>query len=326
MKRILLFLFSILLLAGCGNKSKDVFKKLDDKISNTKSYLLEGTLAINRGNDTYKYDVSCSSKDNNYYRVSLTNKVNNHEQIILRNDSGVYVLNPTLNKSFKFESDWPHNNSGIYLLETILADIKNDNKYKLENTKNGYVLKSKVNYINNSNLAYQKVYLDKDYNITKVEVYNKNDQIEMEMQIKNIDYKTKYDNDYFALKSNNENGTLEKTTTKITDAIYPMYLPENTYLTNQETIKTSNGERVVLNFDGDNSFMLVEETINIPNDLETYMVYGEPDFILDTVGFVTDYSVSWISNGVEYYLVSNDMDTEEMVSVASSINVIPVGK
>lgn len=325
MKRFLL-LFSILLLVGCGSKNKNVLKNLDNKISGTKGYRLEGTLSINRGDDTYKYDINCSSKDGDYYRVSLTNQINNHEQIILRNDSGVYVLNPALNKSFKFESDWPHNNSGLYLLETVLEDIKNDDGYKIEKDKNGFVIKSKVNYINNSNLAYQKVYLDSEYNITKVEVYNKNDKLEMKMDIKNIDYKTKFDKDYFSLKANNENGSLEKTTAKINDVIYPMYLPDNTYLTNQETIKTSNGERVVLNFDGDSSFMLVEETISIPDDLETYMVYGEPDFILDTVGSVTDYSVSWISNGVEYYLVSNNMNSEELVSVASSINVMPVGK
>lgn len=326
MKRILLFLFSILLLVGCGNKNKNILKNLDKKISSTKSYHLEGTLAINRGDDIYKYDVNCSSKDGNYYRVSLTNQINNHEQIILRNDSGVYVLNPTLNKSFKFESDWPHNNSGLYLLETVLTDLKNDDERKIEKTKNGYIIKSKVNYINNSNLVYQKVYLDNEYNITKVEVYNKNDKLEMKMEFKNIDYKTKFDKDYFSLKENNENNLLEKTTAKISDVIYPMYLPDNTYLTNQETIKTSNGERVVLNFDGDSSFMLVEETVSIPDDLETYMVYGEPDLILDTVGSVTDYSVSWISNGVEYYLVSNDMSSEQLVSVASSINVMPVGK
>lgn len=326
MKRFLLFLFSILLLVGCGNKTGNILKKLDKKISSSKGYHLEGILSINRGDDTYKYNVECSYKDGDYYRVSLVNTINNHEQIILRNDTGVYVLNPTLNKSFKFESNWPYNNSGIYLLQTILSDIKNDSKHSLESTKDGYVFKSKVNYINNSSLDYQKVYLDKEYNIKVVEVYDKNNKLQMKMSFSSIDYKTKYDKNYFALKSNNENATLEKTTSKISDVIYPMYLPSNTYLTNQETIKTSKGERVILNFDGDNPFMLVEETVDIPSSLETYMVDGEPDIILDTIGSVNDYSVSWISNGIEYYLVSNDMDSSEMVSVASSINVIPVGK
>jgi len=41
----------------------------------------------------------------NSLRVSLKNKTNNHEQIILKNSDGVYVLTPSLNKSFKFQSD-----------------------------------------------------------------------------------------------------------------------------------------------------------------------------------------------------------------------------
>ena len=36
----------------------------------------------------------------------------------------VRVLTPTLNKSFKFQSDWPYNNSQVYLLQTLLSDIQ----------------------------------------------------------------------------------------------------------------------------------------------------------------------------------------------------------
>ena len=36
----------------------------------------------------------------------------------------VRVLTPSLNKSFKFQSDWPYNNSQVYLLQTLLSDIQ----------------------------------------------------------------------------------------------------------------------------------------------------------------------------------------------------------
>ena len=326
MKRFILFSLSFILLVGCGNKNKDVVKKLEKNINNLKSYCVQGELIVNRGDDTYIYNVTSSYKNNDYYRVSLVNTVNGHEQIILRNEMGVYVLNPSINKSYKFESNWPYNNSGIYLPQIILKDIKNDDNRKIKKTKNGYTIKTKVNYANNSNLIYQIVYLDNDYNITRVEVYNKNNELLMKMNYLKIEKNTKFDKDYFSLKSNNENGTLEESTSKIENVIYPMYLPVNTYLTNQEKIKTYDGERVILNFDGDSSFMLVEETISIPDELETDMVYGEPELILDTVGLVTDYSISWISNGVAYYIVSDDMNAEQMMSVASSINVLAVGK
>ena len=325
MKKILLILFSCLLFVGCGNKSKDVLKALDKKISNAKSYHLTGVLKINRGENEYVYNVDSSYQNDDYYRVSLTNTINNHEQIILRNDDGVFVLTPSLNKSFKFQSDWPYNNSQIYLLQVILSDIKNDDNRELKKEKDGYIFKTKVNYTSNSDLKYQKVYLDSEYNIKKVEVYDDKDNLEMSMTFDNIDYKTSYDNEYFALESNT-NEELENTVSEIDNIVYPMYVPVNTYLTNQETIETANGERVILTFEGESTFMLVEETINVSDTLETYMVNGEPDIILDTIGSVNDYSVSWISNGVEYYLVSNDMDQEEMINVASSISSMPVGK
>lgn len=56
---------------------------------------------------------------------------NNHEQIILRNKDGVYVVTPSLNKSFKFQSEWPYNNSQVYLLQSIVDDIKDDEGKKI---------------------------------------------------------------------------------------------------------------------------------------------------------------------------------------------------
>ena len=324
MKRYLLLLLTVILLSGCSNNNDNIIKKLSKKYDSLNSYQIEGRLSITRGDEVYTYNIISSHQKDNYYRVSLTNTVNNHEQIILRNDTGIYVLNPSLNKSFKFDSDWPYNNSGIYLPEIIIKDLKADDSRNVKKIKDGYKIKSKVNYLNNSSLIYQNVYLDKDLNIIKIEVCNDKDEVIIKMVFDSFEKNTKFDNNYFTLKGNCENYELEKTTSKIEDVIYPMYLPVNTYLTNQEKIETSDGERVMMNCDS--SFVLVEETINVPSTLETNMVYGEPDIILDTVGSVTDYSVSWISNGVEYFILSDDMNIEQMMSVASSINVLAVGK
>jgi hypothetical protein len=118
-----------------------------------------------------------------------------------------------------------------------------------------------------------------------------------------------------------------KTTMNELDSIiYPMYVPVNTYLTSQDKVDLDEGERVILTFDGDTPFMLVEETVQVEDDIETSIIYGEPYLISDTVGAVTDYSITWISNGVEYYLVSDVMDPLEMISVAQSITVSAVAK
>lgn len=112
----------------------------------------------------------------------------------------VYVVTPSLNKSFKFDSVWPENSSQAYLLQNLVTDIKNDNEKTFEKNEKGYVIKSKVNYPNNEELVYQKIYFDKDMNITGVEVYNNEDIIKIKVTYKNVNLKAKLKEDDFVLE------------------------------------------------------------------------------------------------------------------------------
>ena len=121
----------LFLLGGCGKVSEtDIVKDLTKKINNTDSYYIEGELEIVNNEDIYTYEVEVSYAKKDNYKVRLINTVNNHEQIILRNSDGVYVITPRINKSFKFQSDWPYNNSQVYLLEPLLEDITSDENRK----------------------------------------------------------------------------------------------------------------------------------------------------------------------------------------------------
>ena len=62
------------------------------------------------------------------------------------------------------------------------------------------------------------------------------------------------------------------------------------------------------------------------DDLITIPVNGEPIMFADTVGAKTDSSVTWLSNGLEYYLVSDILTDEELVSIAKSVSALPVMK
>ena len=152
MKRILkiFFFISVFLLVGCGIKNADnVLEKLEKKLENADSYYVEGTMEIMNHEDTYTYDVKVSYQKEDYYRIELTNTLNNHEQVILRNDDGVYVVTPSLNKSFKFQSDWPYNNSQVYLLSSILEDLSEDEDREFKADGDGYYFSSSVHYPNN---------------------------------------------------------------------------------------------------------------------------------------------------------------------------------
>jgi outer membrane lipoprotein-sorting protein len=324
------FLVFLFLLTGCGKyDEKDVVKDLSKVIDNSKGYYLEAQMEIINNEDVYKYDVKVSYQKDDLFRVSLKNKANNHEQILLRNQDGVYVLTPSLNKSFKFQSEWPYNNSQSYILQTILKDIKADDDRVFEETKDYYVFTTKVSYPNNRKLTKQVVYFDKKFNLKEVQVLDDDNNAAIKVKITKTDMKATYNNKYFTLNENMQTAVIDETiepVMKIEDVIYPMYIPEATSLGSQDTVEKTSGERIILTFEGEKPFILVEETANKEEEFTTIPTYGEPMMLIDTVGSVSDNSVSWISNGLEYYVASDAMSIDELISVATSISTIPVGK
>lgn len=380
MKKKLLFLIMIIgvfAISGCGkNSESDVIKDLTKKINDSKAYYVDGTLEIVNNEDVYTYNVNVSYKEKDNYKVSLVNTVNNHEQIILRNSDGVYVVTPRINKSFKFQSDWPYNNSQVYLLGPLLDDIANDANRTFEKVNDGSKIIVAANYPNNSKLVKQEILLDKSNNIKKVTVFDNNGTAQITMKFNKIDLNSKFNDNYFDLKqiidikedntdntTNRENNSDEnknttdnkvednsttennntnvnenkntnenkkssetKQTSSIEDVIYPMYIPANTYLSNKEKVSKDDGERLILTFDGDNPFMLIEETVTYEKEHLIVPTYGELEVMASTVAIVNDNSVNWIDNNIEYYVVSDKLSKSELLNIARSISVLPVSK
>lgn len=386
MKKKLLFLIMIIgvfAISGCGKTSEsDVIKDLTKKINDSKAYYVDGTLEIVNNEDVYTYNVNVSYKEKDNYKVSLVNTVNNHEQIILRNSDGVYVVTPRINKSFKFQSDWPYNNSQVYLLGPLLDDITNDANRTFEKVDDGSKIIVAANYPNNSKLVKQEILLDKSNNIKKVTVFDNNGTAQITMKFNKIDLNSKFNDNYFDLKqiidikedntdntTNRENNSDEnknttdnkvednsttennntnvnenkntnvnenknedkkssetKQTSSIEDVIYPMYIPANTYLSNKEKVSKDDGERLILTFDGDNPFMLIEETVTYEKEHLIVPTYGELEVMASTVAIVNDNSVNWIDNNIEYYVVSDKLSKSELLDIARSISVLPVSK
>ena len=316
-------------MVGCGNYTvKDAEKDLEKKINNSNGYNITGEMKIINNDDVYKYDVDVSYKKSDMFRVSLKNKTNNHEQIILKNSDGVYVLTPTLNKSFKFQSDWPYNNSQVYLLQTILSDIQNDRDKTFKSTSSNYIFITKVNYPNNSDLVKQKIYFNKKLVPVKVEVMNDEDDVLISMDFKKVNMNPKFNKNYFTLDENmkvSKEIDEVKNVSKIDEEIYPMFIPNNTKLINKETVSLDKGERIIMTFEGDNPFMVVEQTASISDD-SVVSIDGNPYLLASGVASISDNMVSWISNGIEYYVISDNLSPKELVSVANSMSVIPASK
>ena len=379
MKKIIVLAIGLMLfVTGCGSKSEeDLIAKFEKNVSNSKSYTLKGNMEILSNEETFTYSIEANYLQDDFYKVTLVNQTNNHEQIILKNNDGVYVVTRALNKSFKFQSEWPSNSSQSYILSSLVKDIKSDENKVLEEQDKNYVIKTAVNYPNNSSLTYQKIYFDKDMNLEKVEVYDKEDIVNIKVVFSSIDLKSGLKEEDFLLEdlidmnaetkedstnnenknnnqedntsNNNETNNTEENTTNETSnntstnenenideeceneecdtkssnildsIIYPLYIPSETYLSNSEEIDTDEGNRMILTFAGDKNFVLIEEVASVASDFEIIPVYGDPIMLSDTIAAKSANSMYWTSDNVSYYLTSNDLSTEEMVTIAESL-------
>ena len=194
MKRIIIMcIICIVCFTGCGKiKGKDVVKEFRQKYEKSNGYQLKGKFDVTNNDEVYEYDLSVDMQKDGYYKVTFVNTANQFQQIILKNDEGVFLLTPSLNKSFKFQSDWPYNNSQIYLLDALMRDMEEDNNLQFKNQKSSYMIQTKVSYPNNHKLKYQQIFLNKNYQLKKVNVYDENDVVCMTLEVDSIDYSPKY--------------------------------------------------------------------------------------------------------------------------------------
>lgn len=201
MKKLLVILAMLLVVTGCGKTSEsDIVKEFSNMVDKSRSYKINGTMEISNDEEKFIYNLETYYMKDNYYKVILVNQTNNHEQIILKNKNDVYVITPELNKSFKFQSEWPDNSSQSYLLKSIKKDLMSDKNVKLLESDNSYVIKSKVNYPNNQELVEQKVYFDKQIKLKKVEVLDKNGIVKIKVTFNKIDLKANLKEKDFDIK------------------------------------------------------------------------------------------------------------------------------
>ncbi|MBO1912186.1 outer membrane lipoprotein carrier protein LolA, partial [Microvirga sp. 3-52] len=119
----LLVVVIAIVLTACGTPSKDnVTKKLSDKWNDSKGYELQATMEIKTGAEPRLYDVDVWHTKPDFYRVNVSQSGKDESQMIVRNEDGVFVVTPSLGKTYKFQSDWPAQNSQAYLIGALSED------------------------------------------------------------------------------------------------------------------------------------------------------------------------------------------------------------
>lgn len=327
-KRFTLFILGLLLIIGlsaCGEKSQeDVKKALDQKMEEITGYKANATLTLQTGNEPQDYDIDIWHKRPDFYRVHLKSDNKQQSQMILRNEEGVFVITPALNKSFRFQSDWPENTSQAYLYESLVSDILNDDEAKFTATDTEYIFETKTNYQNNKTLPIQEITINKrDLSPVMVKVMDQDKQPLVQVDFTGFEFNSQFDADAFDLEKNKTGAEMDTPTmAQPTDAKLMVLYPEHTpsmELIEEKKVSTESGERVVLTYAGEKSFTLFEEVANVLPASTPIFVDGEPIDLGFTVGTLTENAISWSYNGVDFYLASEDLSQQEMYEIARSV-------
>lgn len=328
---VILLVFSVFT-GGCfGQKSpEDVVGDLNSNLEKITGYKTNAVLTLQTGATPQQYDVQVWYAKPTNYRVALTSKQRNITQIILRNDEGVFVLTPHLNKSFRFQSGWPENNGPLYLYETLVRSIVDDTERQLKMDNKQYLFEVKANYSGNRSLTKQKIWLTQDLKPAKAEIMDNNMNKMVEIQFNDFTFDPSFDKDAFD-KDHNMTSAVTSIPTLAQGAsaknppssdfgvIEPTYLPEGVRQVGIEPTKR-NGERtVVLQYKGSYNYKLLESR---PTAASVSYEVGEPINLDFTIGVLTQTSESnraltWELDGVEFTL-AGDLTEEEMVKVAKS--------
>lgn len=343
----------VILLVGCGKKdASDVIADLDKTMNKLESYEGSGTMILHTGVKPQEYSVDVWYQSPSYYRIALKNSTKDVTQIVLKNDEGVFVLTPHLNKSFRFQSDWPEKQGQAYLYHTLVQSILQDKNRQFTTDNDTYVF-DVVSNLQNHSLVRQRIWLDmEDYAPIRMEASDAESNVLLEVKFSSFVFNKKFDEDSFDMERNmmsyelqsvatigdgdletdvsagvdvDTNGTdtgKEEEAKKVSKSfgiLIPTYLPEGVVTKDISDIKLGGEQGVLLRYEGEYNFTLFEAR---PTERGVSALNGtmvDLGFTLGTLLGDKQKTLTWIDQGVEFRLTSGDLPVDEMVKIVQSL-------
>jgi outer membrane lipoprotein-sorting protein len=340
-----------LLMTGCGKKDaasvvKDLNNVADKLESKQGTYQGSGIMTLYTGEQPQEYKVEVWYKNPSYYRISLANVQKDITQIVLRNDEGVFVLTPSLNKSFRFQSDWPDGQGQVYLYQTLVRGIVSDNNRQLVEDGDNYVFEVAANY-QSSALVRQKIWLDKKtYKPKQVQVSDSEAKVVVDVKFDAFQFDTDFTKDSFDMEKNmaagktsestvaevDENGDVitapegqeqaeQPVTAELGDfgIIEPEYVPVGVELKDSHKMEGNKDHAVLIRYDGIYQYTIMESR---PLDRAVALAPGtlvDLGFTAAVLSGDEQQTLTWMSEGVEYRITSANLPVPEMMQIAASM-------
>lgn len=325
MKRIFLLvltIFSLFCLVGCKT-SKNTKEDFLKKISTVEGYKVDGILETFFENGRKQSEFEVCYKKNDYYKVVLQSIENSDKQIILKNDDGVFVLVPSVNKNFKIKSTWPSNASYPYLLQSLAQDIANDSDQIVTENEATYTIQTKTKMHTEADAITQKIIFSKENNLpTEVLIYENDGDLFMRCVYKNINLNCDINNDEFNVDKSMTTAYLsygeEGLVFNNRHFNLPSYCPDGLVLKSNENVKKGEEARAVMLFGGNSNLTIIQELINYKKEMTTLSENGEVIMVMGNVGIINDNYIKFVYEGIEYTIASNNLSKNELINVSSS--------
>ncbi|MFD1205863.1 outer membrane lipoprotein carrier protein LolA [Sporosarcina contaminans] len=324
---VFMLLAVMILLTACGTPSKeDVMKKLSGKWNDTKGYELEATMEIKTGSEPRVYNVTVWHTKPDYYKVNVTQDGSQDSQMIVRNEEGVFVITPSLGKTYKFQSDWPTQNSMPYLIGTLSDDIKADKNATMTDKDKTYIFETASRNNHKKVLPTQQIHIDKKTLLPKhVSVLDESKEEKIRVTFKKITLGIERNASDFAVEMENIQPDKKPQSTEDDkdQTGYVKYYPnvswEGTIYEEDSTV-TEHGTRYFMTFGGGTKdFVVVQEPAVKPEGQVAVSIEGDPVDLGFAVAALTENSIRWEQNGVSFFVASSNLTPDELIEVAASM-------
>lgn len=314
----------ILLCLGCVSckKNKPVETTFPEIVNGLTSYKLVGRLESNFPSGTKECEITTYYKSPNNYRVEIQNPNNNETQIMVKNSSGVYVLIPSINKTFKVNSNWPGNTSYPYLLQSLRNDIVSDENLRTTTEGKDTIIELKAKLFNQDEQTTQKIIFGENKLPKEVLFYDSNQNLLTRFVVKSLEQNITIDDDQFNATESLETlaSYFDKNPIEFERLVsYPTYYPEGTSLKEETVTGTKDNKLAIMKFTGTSNFTIVEQFVNKATVATTEHINGDLYIMGGVFTFVGDNHIEFYENGVQYTIASNQVTQLEMIKMADSL-------
>lgn len=313
----------MLFITSCDKKEEGKNLEVNqalEYIDSLSSYELACKMTVNRGDKSINLDIDVSYLKPGYYKVCFNNS-NGNKQFIVKNDSGVFVLNPSLNKEFKFDSEWPLNSTHAYLLEGIKNDIKADSSYSYELSSDNVIINAKLN--NQGKAKALKFYYDlKNNKPVKAIVFDENNKEIITVTFNSFTPNKTINKELFSEK------LIMDDNTPIKDAVLEEEEEKSLIVTcgyiidgSSLNTQTTKDDCTILCYTGDVSYTVVVSKPNVYNELVFIDSINCVDYLengllvsneLKSIYYIDDYEISIYHNGIEI---------EDVIAISQDISL-----